>query len=180
MVPLDHVLALAVLIAPAGCGEALGAPEYAGVWRTVQEVALSLELLDPREGRYVLSRADDFEADLQFVRRRHAELRHAPPVADAWRFPPPEMACRHLSFNRTFHRDLTLRRDAMGGQPGFDEALAEAERLYKVWDAVRDARSEFYYVSVRRQALALLQQMIGADAYHKAELPPPTPGWFRD
>jgi hypothetical protein len=180
MVPLDHVLALAVLIAPAGCGEPFCAPEHACVWRTVQEIALSLELLDPREARYVLSRHGDFHADVQLVRRRLDELRDAPFVADAWRFPPSEVACRHLSHNRTFHRNLTLRRDALGAQPGFDEALAETERLYKVWDAVRDACSEFYYVSVRRQALAQVRLMIGDDAYHKGQLPPPTPGWFRD
>src|SRR5262249_32657542 len=180
MVPLDHVLALAVLIAPAGCGEPFSAPEHACVWRTVQEIALSLELLDPREARYVLSRDGDFDAGVPPVRRRAAELRDAPLIADPWRFPPAETACRQLSFNRTFHRNLSLRRDALGAQPGFDEALAEAERLYKVWDAVRDAASEFYYVSVRRQALAQVRQMIGDDAYHKGQLPPPIPGWFRD
>src|SRR5439155_3184044 len=86
MVPLDHVLAVAVLIAPADCGPA---PEHAGVWRTIQEAALSLELLDPREARYVLSRAEDFEVDLPLVRRRLADLGGAPPLAHAWLFPPP-------------------------------------------------------------------------------------------
>jgi hypothetical protein len=180
MVPLDHVLALAVLIAPAWGDEPFCAPEHACVWRTVQQIALSLELLDPREARYVLSRHGDFDVDVLLVRRRAAELRDAPPVADAWRFPPPEMTCRHLSHNRTFHRNLSLRRDALGAQPGFDEALAEAERLYKIHDAVRDACSEFYYVSVRRQALAQVRQLIGEDAYHKGQLPPPTPWWIGD
>jgi hypothetical protein len=181
MVPLDHVLALAVLIAPAGPpGEAFAAPEHACVWRTVQETALSLELLDPREARYVLARPGDFEADVPLLRRRNVDLRAAPPLTDAWRFPPADVAHRHLAFNRTFHRDLTLRRDAMGGHFGLDAALAENDRLYKVWDAVRDANSEFYYVSVRRQALAQLRRLIGPDAYHKAELPPPIPGWLRD
>lgn len=180
MVPLDHVLALAVLFAPAECGDVFHAPEHACLWRTVQQTALSLELLDPRESRYVLSRQTDYEADVRLLRRRYCELKEAPPLTDAWRFPPPDVASRHLEFNRTVHRDLTLRRNAMGGHLGYDAALAESERLYKVWDAVRDARSEFYYVSVRRHALAVVLQLIGADAYHKAELPPPSPGWFRD
>ena len=30
------------------------------------------------------------------------------------------------------------------------------------------------------QALGRVRQMIGADAYHKAELPAPIPGWLRD
>ena len=180
MVPLDHVLALAVLIAPVPGGEAFAAPEHVCVWRTVQETALSLELLDPRETRYVMSRPGDFDADVVLLRRRMHELSGTPPLADAWRFPTADVAHQYLAHNRTLHRDLTLRRDAMGGHLGLDAALAETERLYKVWDAVRDARSEFYYVSVRRQALAHLLQMIGPDAYHKAQLPPPVPGWSFD
>ena len=128
----------------------------------------------------MLTCQEDFQTDVPLLRGRLRELSGAPPLADAWRFPPADVAHRHLAFNRTVHRDLTLRRDAMGGHLGFDAALAETERLYKVWDAVRDARSDFYYVSVRRQALATLLQLIGPDAYHKAELPPPAPGWFRD
>jgi hypothetical protein len=179
MVPLDHVLALALLIAPAD-GEPFRAPEHACVWRTLQQTALSLELLDPREVRYVLARREDFEADLPFLRRRYQDLRDAPPLADVWRFPPPEIAGRHLAHNRVVRRELALRRDAMGGHLGYDYAVAEAERLYKIWDAARDAGSEFYYVSVRRQALALLRQMIGPEAYHQGELPPPFPALFRD
>src|SRR5262249_20537750 len=37
MAPLDHVLALAVLIAPADCEDTFRAPEHARVWRTVQQ-----------------------------------------------------------------------------------------------------------------------------------------------
>jgi hypothetical protein len=180
MVPLDHVLALALLIAPAENGEPFRAPEHACVWRTLQETAVSLELLDPRETRYVLARREDFEADVAFLRRRYQDLRDAPPLADAWRFPPPETIGRHLAHNRVVRRDLALRRDAMGGHLGYDYALAESERLYKIWDAARDAGSDFYYVSVRRQALALLRQLIGPDAYHKAELPPPFPALSLD
>jgi hypothetical protein len=180
MVPLDHVLALALLLAPADCESSFSAPEHACLWRTAQQTALSLELLDPRELPYVLSRPGDYEADLRLVRRRRADLRGAPPLADAWRFPPPEFASAHLAHNRAVHRAFAARREAMGALPGYDEALAEAERLYQVWDAVRDCRSEWYYVIVRRQALARLYELLGADDYHKARLPPPAPPMFPD
>ena len=51
-------------------------------------------------------------------------------------------------------------------------ALKETDWLYQVWDAVRDARCEYYYVTVRRQSLKRLQTMLGADAYSAADLPP--------
>jgi hypothetical protein len=178
MVPLDFVLALAVLLAPADAAGAPAPSEHAGLWRTVQAVALALEVLDPREMRGVLARPQDFEADLALIRKRHRELGDAPPVCDAWRFPARELAVNMLAVNRERHRELTLKRQAIGPHPALDGALAECERLYRVWDAVRDARSEFYYVGVRRQALALLRQTLGDPAYHSAHLPPAAPAWF--
>ena len=57
------------------------------------------------------------------------------------------------------------------------EALAETDRLYKVWDAVRDARCDFYYVTVRRQALKRLREALGDAAYAATDLPPHVPAW---
>jgi hypothetical protein len=172
MVPLDHVLALAVLIAPPADGDPVCPREHACIWRTIKAVSLSLQLIDPREGRYVLARSSDFESDVPFLRRRQADLGGAPPLTDAWALPRRELACQLLTLNRKSHRHLIRQRDAIGDYPGLDELLAETERRYKIWDAVRDAGSEFYYVSVRRAALAQLRQMLGDEAYHLAKLPP--------
>ena len=57
------------------------------------------------------------------------------------------------------------------------EAVRETDRLYAVWDAVRDSRCEFYYVTVRRQALKKLQEMVGPEAYAAGDLPPYVPEW---
>ena len=56
-------------------------------------------------------------------------------------------------------------------------ALKETDWLYQIWDAVRDARCEYYYVTVRRQALKRLQTMLGSEAYSAADLPPYVPVW---
>lgn len=178
MVPLEHVLALAVLIAPTTAGDLLVPREHVCVWRTIQAVALSMEWIDPREKRYVLAHSCDFEPDVQLLRRRAMEMGNAPPITDAWAFPSRELACHQLGLNREYHRKLTQQRDAVGDYPGLDELLTETDRRYKIWDAVRDAQSEFYYLTVRRSALALLRQMLGDGSYHQAELPPPVPGWL--
>ena len=46
-----------------------------------------------------------------------------------------------------------------------------------MWDAVRDARCEFYYVTVRRQSLQKLRDLIGKEAYAAGELPDYVPTW---
>ncbi len=177
MVPLDHVLAVAVLLAPSDGGPPLSLPEYAGLTSTVQAVALHWELLDPREVPSVLARPEHFDADVHLVRQRCRELADAPPLADAMRFPCRELVCELLGFNRAYHRTLILRKETVGNRDGVDEALREVDQLYHVWDAVRDARSEFYHVSIRRAALAELRKAIGRDDYIRGILPPHVPVW---
>ena len=60
-------------------------------------------------------------------------------------------------------------------------ALQETDRLYQVWDKVRDARCPYYYVTVRRQALKQLRELVGEDSYYSGNLPPCVPLWhFRE
>jgi hypothetical protein len=178
MVPLDYVLAVALLTTPGGCSEGESLREHACVARPVLDVALHWEILDPREVRYVLTRPEDFEADLRLLQRRYHELADAPPVIDGLRFPVRELVCELLTFNRAYHTYATRCRDAEGkAHPEWEEAMAEADQLYRIWDLVRDAGSEFYYVSDRRQALAALRQALGWSDYYAGVLPPHVPVW---
>jgi hypothetical protein len=179
MVPLDYVLAVAVLTAPPGSADTpLPVGELVALRPAVRSLALSWELLDPREQRYVLARAEDFDADVEFLRRRQRNLAGAPPLADCQRFPDYRVACELLAFNRAYRQHLSKRE--MVGSPWPQEvraALRETDELYRVWDAVRDARSEGYYVTVRRAALRALREALGPDAYACGALPPHVPVW---
>jgi hypothetical protein len=181
MVPLDYVLAVAVLTAPAGPGDAPPLGEHAGLARSLREVAVFWEVLDPREAAYFLGKPADFDQDVQLLRRRYRELADAPPVSDALRFPGREAACELLTFNRAYHRALRERREALGaGEGELDRAIEEVEQLYQLWDLVRDARSDCYYVSVRRQALLTLRQALGPADYYRGAMPPHVPVWRFD
>ena len=177
MVPLDHVLAVAILLAPLDAGPQASLHDHASLAPTVQAVAVSWEVLDPRETSCMLARPEHFDTDIQIVRRRCHDLADAPPLTDVQRFPGRDMVCEMLAFNRGYHRTMTLRREALGNRDGVEEALSETDQLYRIWDAVRDARSEFYYVSVRREALATLRRAIGPDDYARGVLPPHVPVW---
>ncbi|MFO0927059.1 MAG: hypothetical protein U0736_08450 [Gemmataceae bacterium] len=177
MVPLDYVLAVAVLVAPLDSTDPIPLAEHACLMRAMREVAQGWEILDRREHNYVLLRADDFAADAHLLRKRYHELADAPPVSDAGRFPSRELACELLTFNRAYHRGLSVRRDSFGERDALCEALREADELYRLWDLVRDARSECYYVSVRRGALLALRQALGDVDYHRGVMPPHVPVW---
>jgi hypothetical protein len=161
-------------------------PIDAGDWPAVQEavqaLAVEWEILDPREVRYVLARPEDFENDLNLLRRRYQELKDAPKLTDSQRFPDRNTVNELLAFNRAYRRFLDGRQPLeQDRSTTLRAALKETDLLYQVWDSVRDARCEYYYITVRRQALKRLRQMVGPDAYDAAELPPYVPLWrFQD
>jgi hypothetical protein len=175
----DLVLAAALLAAPAGTPEPVPtADRWPQVQAAIHQTAVEWELLDPREVRYVLSRVEDYECDLTLLRRRHAELADAPKVVDAGRFPDRATVNEMVNFNRAFRKTLERRMAWETDRTHqFAAALAETDRLYRVWDTVRDARCDFYYITVRRQALKKLKELIGSEAYVVCDLPPHVPEW---
>ena len=110
MFPLNCALAVALLTAPSGTTEsAFAGEELATVRTTLQKVAISWEILDSREVRYVLTRPEDFAADLKLLRRRYQELSDAPPLCDCIRFPDrysrmpaPEVSTLFPAFTRSY------------------------------------------------------------------------------
>lgn len=179
MTAYDLVLAATLLTAPPGTPEQAPAPEqWAAVQAAIHQTAVEWEILDARETRYVMARVEDFEADLELLRRRYAELRDAPKLADAARFPDRRTVNDLIRFNRAYRKHLETRQVWEADRAdAIRAAVLETDRLYRVWDAVRDARCEFYYVTVRRQALKKLQETVGDDAYARGELPPYVPEW---
>lgn len=178
MVPFDYLLAAALLTA-APEGSANVTPEmYATSGPSVRRLALRWEILDPREERYVLTRPEDFPADIKLLQRRYHELANAPPLSDAARFPDRAAVSELLAFNRAYRQHMETRQtvELVRGDE-FREAVQEADRLYQVWDTVRDARCDYYYVTVRRHALKKLRDNLGAEAYYASRLPPHVPVW---
>src|SRR4051794_38076276 len=103
MYPFEYLLAVALLTAPADTPDAVSAPEmYTSVRPVVQAVAVQWEILDPREVKYILTRQEDFFADLNMLRRRYQELVDAPALCDCLRFPERAAISDMLAFNRSY------------------------------------------------------------------------------
>lgn len=175
----EFALAVALLTAPPGTPEPLPAnDQWPALQTALHETAIAWEILDPRETRYVLSRVEDFDPDLNLLRRRYQDLQDAPRVADSNRFPDRRTVNELVRFNRAYRKNLDTRQVMESDRAEIiREAVRETDRLYAIWDAVRDSRCEFYYVTVRRQALKKLKELIGEEAYETGELPPYVPDW---
>jgi hypothetical protein len=141
-------------------------------------VALEWQILDARETRHILVRQEEFNDDLQLLRNRYRDLLDAPPVVDALRFPDRATINDFLVFNRAYLKYLEMRQP-LEVAPGPDLYVLqrEVEDLYRIWDTVRDARCEYYYIWVRRHALKRLRDMLGDEDYYRGNLPPYVPLW---
>jgi len=175
----DFLLAAVLLTTSPGVTEAPPAADrWAEVRDGVQQLAIRWELLDPRETHYLLARREEFSVDVNLLRRRYQELKDAPRLADAERLPTKQLAEDMVKANRAFRAGINDRRALeLDRAELLNAVLYEADQLYRVWDAVRDAKCEFYYVSARRQALRKLRDTLGDDAYARGELPPNVPVW---
>lgn len=144
----------------------------------LRRAAAADEIMDVREGKYIFVRPEDLAGDLKLLRRRRAGLADAPPLADCYRFPGRETINDMLLFNRAYRGRLQQRIDLeLWNQWELHETAVEADRLYQVWDLVRDSRCEYYFVTVRRQALKRLREIVGDAAYYNGALPPHVPVW---
>ncbi len=175
----DLMLAAILLTTPAGVAEnAPSEDRWPAIRDAVHHTAMKWEILDPRETRYILARPEDFSADLNLLRRRYADLTDAPLVGDGGRFPDRAAVNELIRFNRAYRKHLDHRHELeFDRTESLRAVMRETDRLYQVWDAVRDARCEFYYVTVRRQALKKLKEMVGEDDYFAGVLPPNVPTW---
>lgn len=177
--PMSYVLAVALFTTPPDVPEPLPDPDY---WPDLQSaliaVGIEWEILDPRETRYVFARIEDFDDNINLMRRRYQELKDAPRLSDGQRFPDHRTVNDLLGFNRAYRRYLDARQSMEHDRSDrLRTAIKEADHLYQIWDAVRDARCEYYYITVRRQALKRLRCMIGPEDYTVGHLPPYVPIW---
>ena len=175
----DLLFAAMLLSAPVGTHEI---PPPAERWPIVRNAlhhtAVEWQILDPRETRYVLAKPEDFQEDLDFLRKRRSDLAEAPKVIDTERLPDRALINDCIRFNRSFRKHMELRMAWEADRADFIlEVINETERLYKIWDAIRDAKSHLHYVTTRRLALLRLRDMIGPVAYESGQTPPFVPDW---
>lgn len=176
MIPSSVVLAVALITSPELPKDVQ--PDVV-LLKSMQSVALSMELMDKRECRYVLSNKEDFDADLKLMHRRYEELGDAPPLCDAIRFPERSLCNELIQQNRVYRQWLDARNQLGSSLAGdyIHDAIRECDILYQAWDTVRDAQCGYYYVTVRRQALKKLRDQLGYPNYYAGFMPPHVPVW---
>lgn len=145
---------------------------------SLQETAIEWELMDRRETSYLFALRDDFQADIDTIRRRREQLADAPRIGESLRLPDRSLLNERCAFNRKYRQHLEQRLELephLSAQ--IQEAIAETDQLYRMYDYARDARCEFYYLTVRRLALKRFRDSVTEDVFATMELPPSAPLW---
>jgi len=175
----DLVFAAFLLTTPAGTYEPTPPDDrWVAVTAGLQKLAIDWEILDKREAGYVLTKKDEFNNDVNMLRRRLSEFADAPKLVEQGRLPDRQTANDLIRLNRDYRKQLDDRRILeLDRAEELTSVVRETDQLYQVWDAIRDARCEFYYVTVRRQALKKIRDMVGDPAYMASKMPPALPTW---
>jgi hypothetical protein len=145
---------------------------------------LKEELIDPKEIKYILTLDDKLDSayfDVILLNKRYHELfaQNAPKLIEANRFLYTHKQINEiLTFNRAFRQTLVNRQNIEFDRATFyRKVIAETDELYNIWDALRDSKAEFYYITVRRNALFNLKNKLGDEAYYQGTMPPFVPIW---
>lgn len=170
----NFIMAAALLVAPVDDVSEINSQ----LIPDIKAIAVSWEILDFRELNYVLTRPEDLPSDLKLLRQRYRDFVGAPSLSDSFRFPDRLVISDMLAFNRAYRQNLENRLAVeLVRYWELQEAIQETDKLYQAWDLARDAKCDYYYVTVRRQALKRLRDMIGPKAYYSNNLLPYVPLW---
>lgn len=143
----------------------------------LQEEAVALELLEPRQLQWILESRYSRIFDLDHVRRLNEELKGAPSVGDALRFPEPQTASSYLQFNRDFW--FYMEKHKYGSTDEGKQIIAYLDKVHKIWSLVQSAVLDgTIFIAGRRRALKDLRDVIGDEAYYSTQLPPHVPYWY--
>jgi hypothetical protein len=141
-------------------------------------VAVKWEILDHRDAAHALRDPETFRTELATLQDWNQKLLRAPWLGECSRFPDMQTVNDTILANRIFHGEVTDRMDLNRyHRDELRNILKETDDLFEVWDALRDALSEHYGVTYRRQALERLRELLGDDAFYRGQLPPGLPTW---
>lgn len=131
--------------------------------RLILIVAVYFQLAAPDE---VLTLGDLYE--------RFQALHDAPPIQDVGRLPPKFVADHHAAFSQK-HLDWVEARWIM--DPEYADWLADQRVRREFWMNVQWARMEHISIKSRREALKMIQLIVGTHDYIHRNWPDPAPFW---
>lgn len=175
----EFVLACALLTSPVETPENVTREQFTSLKAAIQETAIEWEIMDEREKSYMLANYQEFQTDLDILRKRYEDLRDAPKLNEGKRFPVKDAASLLAKLNRELKSDLQIKMAWEQDRADiYSEAILQLDKVYPAWDALRDAQNEFYYITTRREALKKLKCVLNGN-FDNGNMPDAIPHWLR-
>lgn len=177
MLPLETTLA--VLILNSDCS--ISDKELFSHGKSIKQLCVENELIDPREVKFYFWNVpphNNIQYDLDIIRKRRDDLESCPKLFHSCRFPTRQTALELKAFNVQYREFLENKQIIdPANYFSYQEMIDETKELYDIWSIVDETQSEYYYITVRRQALKKLLDVIGEGAFYDGALPPIVPLW---
>lgn len=132
--------------------------EWPLVQKALWDFSISMEIMDEREKSYLFHRSDELTIDVNVMRKRYADLLHAPHLDEVNLLPPADVISDMRSYNRAFAKAFRHRHMLDLDRSDYvDEIGSDLDYRFKLWDYAYDARNSWVYTTVKRQALYRLK-----------------------
>ena len=153
------------------------------------DTAIELEIMDERERPFFTKDLYANETQLDSIKifyNRYQDLKDVPKIQSINNYAPfnRNQIQDFIMFNRKFQnyleQEMLLNVSNYKARECGD-ALHETKILFSFWDSVRDAKTEFYYIHVRRYGLKKVIGAIGEENFYNGNFPDSVPTWrFRE
>lgn len=155
----DVLFALAILTSDGPVSDA----ELAIFRPAILAVSQANEICDQREGAYLFCAPQEA---LETLRNRWVDFADAPHLADRDRFPDRKFCVDRCAINRERRAWLVKLGEVNSlWKAECDAEIGFVDREYEIWDNLRDAHQDGYWIVTRRIALLRVRELIGDDFY---------------
>lgn len=143
----------------------------------VANVAVQLQVLDPKEVPYTFNQAGNTDTDLRMLQERWQKLRYAPRLEAAECLPDRAYVREQMSLNSIYQQQLRVRSGMLSEdlQAEIRPVIEDLERRWLLYDKISDATCPYYYISTRREALLSIVEMVGPADFYSRNFPPALP-----
>ncbi len=121
---------------------------------------LSNQIMDKRELKYVFINTSDLISDMKIMSDRINNLKDVDSVEFAYIFPPRWAINEYLLLNKSYRQFLGRAKLLYPGTSIFQDTIEEVDYLYTLYDKIRDAQCEYYYIHIRREALKEAKRLL--------------------
>lgn len=144
----------------------------------LRQVAIDLEILEPRDAQWYFNNTNDFVLDVGIIRDKWFKIKDAPLMWEAQRFRGYNFDASIDFINATQTRFDKLRTLRLIDTNDYARVTDDLQYRLLMYHNARDATHTYYNISNRRESLLWLKNELTPEQWSRGELLPLLPEWL--